>query len=117
VLLAFVTTSPLHSTGAGWDYKVQLQASGGSPPIKFLTPYYDPATGAQKALSCSPPNPMPTSLYYPGKMMVDGLTLTCDGIILGQPKAGGRHAVTIVATDACPLRAQRIEHTFILEVK
>jgi hypothetical protein len=115
-LTGFVTASPLPATGVGWDYNVQLQATGGAAPIKFLTPYFDPATGVQKALSCSPDGvPKPGQAYYSGKMMVEGLTLTCDGRIVGQPKAPGYFTVTIVAADSC-VSTQKIEKKFVLQV-
>jgi hypothetical protein len=90
---------------------------GGAAPVKFLTPYFDQATGAQKALSCSSGGSSPSGpAYYPGKMMVEGLTLNCDGRITGQPKAPGYFTITIVATDSCAL-PQKIEKNFVLRVK
>ena len=115
-LAGFVTASPLPTTGVGWDYNVQLQATGGVPPVRFLTPYLDPATGVQEALSCNSGGPTSGPAYYSGKMMVDGLTLTCDGRIIGQPKAPGYFTVSIVATDQC-VSPQKVEKTFVLEVK
>ena len=116
-LTEFVTASPLPESGVGWDYKVQLQATGGAAPVKFLTPYFERATGVQTALSCSSGGSSPSGpAYYPGQMMVEGLTLNCDGRITGQPKAPGYFTVTIVATDSCAL-AQKIEKNFVLQVK
>lgn len=116
-LTEFVTASPFPESGVGWDYNVQLQAVGGAAPVKFLTPYFDQAAGAQKALSCSSGGPAPSGpAYYPGKMMVEGLTLNCDGRITVQPKAPGYFTVTIVATDSCVL-PQKIEKNFVLRVK
>jgi hypothetical protein len=92
-LTEFVTASPLPESGVGWDYKVQLQATGGAAPVKFLTPYFDRATGVQTALSCSSGGSSPSGpAYYPGQMMVEGLTLNCDGRITGQPKAPVLHS-------------------------
>ena len=115
-LAGFVTTSPLPTTGVGWDYNVQLQASGGVPSLTFLTPFFDPATGQQKALSCNSGGPTSGPAYYSGKMMVDGLTLTCDGRIIGQPKAPGYFSVSITVKDKCAF-PQQIEKKFVLEVK
>jgi PAN domain-containing protein len=119
----FVTISPLPSTGVGWDYKYQLQVSGGYAPYHFLTPYYDRNTGVQKALSCLPSADVPSikyhdkSPYYSGRMMVPGLTLTCDGLVVGQPTAAGNYTVTIIAYDNCPLITKKLEHKFVLEIK
>jgi len=115
-LEGFVTPSPLPTTGVGWDYTVQLQATGGVRPVSFLTPYLDPQTGVQRALSCSSSGSTSGPLYYPGKMMVDGLTLTCDGRITGQPKAPGYYAVRVVVQDSCVI-PQQVEKKFVLEVK
>jgi len=117
--LSFATSSPLPSSSVGWDYKVQLQASGGVPPIKFSTIYAGP-TGAPQP-SCSPanvsPGPNAGSVYYPGIMTVAGLTLSCEGIIFGQPKTVGYYQVTITATDSCSAGAQRVSKNFVIEVK
>lgn len=115
-LVDFVTTSPLPTTGVGWDYKVQLQATGGVPPVTFLTPYFDRDTGKQTALSCNSGGSTSGPAYYSGKTMVDGLTLTCDGRIIGQPKAPGYFTISIIATDNC-VSPQKIEKQFVLEVK
>ncbi len=119
----FVTISPLPSTGVGWDYKFQLQVSGGYAPYHFLAPYYDRDRGTLKAISCLRPEDIPNAKYYDkrpyysGRMMVPGLTLTCDGLIFGQPTAAGNYMVTIIAYDNCPLLTKKLEHKFVLEIK
>lgn len=100
--LAFVTSSPLPSTGLGWDYKCQLQASGGYPPIYFRAYFRDPAT-LQESL---------------GQFVsVRGLVITPSGLIQGQPEESGYHVIRVEVHDSCPSGPQRIEKKFALEVK
>jgi hypothetical protein len=68
-------------------------------------------------LSCNSGGPYsgPPS-YFPGKLIVDGLTLACDGRITGQPKSAGYFTVSITVTDKCRI-PQQVEKTFVLQVK
>lgn len=99
---AFVTSSPLPSTGLGWDYKCQLQASGGYPPIYFRAYFMDPATH-QESIG-----------QY---VSVRGLAITPSGLIQGQPEEAGYHMIRIAVQDSCPSGVQRVEKKFALEVK
>lgn len=99
--LAFVTSSPLPSTGLGWDYKCQLQALGGYPPVRFYAIVTKP-TGKDE--------PSPDT-------SVDGLTITPSGLIQGQPEEAGYHMIRIAVQDSCPSGIQVIEKKFALEVK
>jgi hypothetical protein len=124
--LAFVTTSPLPETGMGYDYKYQLEVSGGTPPILFWTPYIK-----------NDGTPMPHGFkgymktdevwtdkngvqhngyieWYEG--FVKGLTLSHSGLIQGQALDPGYYTVHIIVEDSCPSGVQRIEKDFILNV-
>jgi hypothetical protein len=100
--LAFVTSSPLPSTGLGSDYKCQLQVSGGYAPVRFSACFKDDATHME-ALG-----------QY---LSVRGLVITPSGLIQGQPEEGGYHILHVVVQDSCPSGIQRIEKKFALEVK
>jgi hypothetical protein len=100
--LAFVTSSPLPSTSLGWDYKCQLQASGGYPPVRFSAIIRNNAKG--------------TDVQGPDTS-VHGLTITPSGLIQGQPEEAGYHMIRFVVEDSCPSGLQRIEKKFALEVK
>jgi len=100
--LAFVTSSPLPSTGLRWDYKCQLQASGGYPPVRFSAYFKDDATHME---SLGP------------YTSVRGLAITPSGLIQGQPEEAGYHTIHVVVQDSCPSGVQRIEKKFALEVK
>jgi hypothetical protein len=102
VKLAFVTSSPLPSTGLGWDYKCQIQASGGYPPVRFSAYFKDDATHME---SLGP------------YTSVRGLAITPSGLIQGQPEEAGYHTIHVVVQDSCPSGIQRIEKKFALEVK
>ena len=99
--LAFVTTSPLPSTGLGWDYKCQLQASGGYPPVHFHAIVTDHQGQEEPSSNTS----------------VRGLTITPSGLIQGQPEEAGDHAIRIAVQDSCPAGIQVIEKKLALEVK
>ena len=100
--LAFVTSSPLPSTGLGWDYKCQLQASGGYPPVRFYAIVTKDDQGEDvPSLATS----------------VRGLTITPSGLIQGQPEEAGYHMIRIAVQDSCPSGVQRVEKKFALEVK
>jgi len=99
--LAFVTSSPLPSTGLGWDYKCQLQASGGYPPVRFYAIVTDHQGKDEPSLATS----------------VRGLTITPSGLIQGQPEEAGYHMIRIEVQDSCPSGIQVIEKKFALEVK
>jgi hypothetical protein len=103
--LAFTTSSPLPSTCLFCDYRVQIQASGGVPPIKYYT--IEP-TASEFSTGCS----------YPARTSVPGLTLTCDGIIQGQPSNAGYYTIEIKVEDSCHGRQQPpIIKTFALKVE
>jgi len=99
--LAFVTSSPLPSTGLGWDYKCQILASGGYPPLRF----YARIPNIGELIDLGPDT------------SVRGLTITPSGLIQGQPEEAGYHMIRIVVEDICPSGVQRIEKKFALEVK
>lgn len=99
--LSFVTVSPLPSTGLGWDYKCQLQASGGYPPLRFYAHISDPN---------KPYKPSPET-------SVRGLKITPSGLIQGQPEEAGYHLLEIVVEDSCPSGVQRVQKKFALEIK
>jgi hypothetical protein len=125
--LAFVTTSPLPETGMGYDYKDQLEASGGIPPVLFWTPYID-EKGAKYWFPGFPgykkdnelwvdQNGMPHAghiIWYKG--FIRGLSLTASGLIQGQALDPGYYTVHIFVKDSCPSGVQQIEKDFILNV-
>ena len=99
--LGFVTPSPLPSTGLGWDYKCQIQASGGFPPLIFCSM----AVGFQ-------------GIELPSlDIGIPGLKITTSGLIQGQPEQAGYYVIRILLRDSCPSGVQRIEKKFALEVK
>jgi hypothetical protein len=98
--LAFVTTSPLPSTSLGWDYKVQLEISGGYPPVRFRAYFTDDSR-----------------VETLGQYVLRGLPITPSGLIQGQADVPGYHIIRIVAEDSCPSGVQRVEKKFVLEVK
>ncbi len=106
--LAFVTTSPLPSTGVGWDYKHQLQVSGGQGQVFYkaftLTGFGLDAKGNKVPIGAE-------------GLQVVGLKITPSGLISGQPLTPGYYTIRIVATDSCPSGAQALEKMFALEVK
>lgn len=98
--LAFVTPSPLPSTGLGWDYKCQLQASGGHAPVSFYAVVME--KGADE------PSP---------ETGVPGLKITSSGLIQGQPEKAGYYIIRVAVCDSCPSGIQYVEKKFALEVK
>lgn len=98
--LAFVTSSPLPSTGLGWDYKCRLQISGGHEPVGFY------AVVNEKGFDEAGP-----------ETGVPGLKITSSGLIQGQPEKAGYYIIRIKVQDSCPSGIQSVEKKFALEVK
>lgn len=99
--LAFVTSSPLPSTGLGWDYKCQLQVSGGYSPVYF-----------QAIVTTEKGHEEPSK-----HTSVPGLSITPSGLIQGQPEEAGYYLIRISVQDSCPSGIQYVEKKFALEVK
>jgi hypothetical protein len=98
--LVFVTPSPLPSTGLGWDYKWQLQASGGHAPVSFYAVVTE--KGADEPST---------------ETGVPGLKITSSGLIQGQPEKAGYYIIRVAVCDSCPSGIQYVEKKFALEVK
>jgi hypothetical protein len=124
--LAFVTTSPLPETGMGYDYKYQLEVSGGIPPVLFWTPYINNngapmPPGFQGYMKSDEVWTDKNGVQHKGYIewyegFVKGLTLSHSGLIQGQPLYPGYNKVHIIVEDSCPSGVQRIEKDFILNV-
>jgi hypothetical protein len=99
--LAFVTSSPLPSTGVLWDYKCQVEVSGGCALNRFCVSTLD--TKGMKKLT--------SNLDAPG------LTISPSGLIKGQPTDAGYYTITIRVEHNCPGGFQIIEKKFAIEVK
>ena len=99
--LAFVTASPLPSTGLEWDYKCQLKASGGNAPVRFYSVVRDEKVHDKPSEDTGVP----------------GLKITPSGLIQGQPEKAGYYVIRVFVRDSCVPQNQIIEKKFALEVK